>query len=247
VAIAVGEGAVWVAGATGTVERIDPRTLARTPMSDSVSGPAGIAVGEGFVWVTSQADGTVTRFDPVTGRREGSPIAVGAAPTDIAIGGGGVWVANSEQTAGTVTRIDPGSGEAGEPIEVASGQVFALTYGEGGVWVASSDELRGDRIEISRIDPETSEVEGEFIRLERPGLPVRLSAGMGSVWVAQGGGDPLDPQGPGTVVRIDPADRRLAGEPAEIPSGPTGISVGEGAVWVVSGVEGSVVRVSGPR
>ena len=117
--------------------------------------PPGVAVGEGSAWVTSQPDGTVTRLDPATGRRQGPAIEVGPQPTDIAVGAGAVWVANSGQMNGTVTRIDPETGEAGDPIEVARGQVFALTYGEGGVWVATSDKPRGDQIEVTRIDPES--------------------------------------------------------------------------------------------
>ena len=51
-AVAVGQGAVWVANAgDGTVTRIDPVTYA--PTSISVGGaPAGIAVAGGRVWVS---------------------------------------------------------------------------------------------------------------------------------------------------------------------------------------------------
>lgn len=243
VAIAVGEDAVWVASAGGAVLRVDARTLATTPASTQVPGAAGIAVGEGSAWVTSATDGTVTRFDEASARQLGDPIAVGAQPTDVAVGAGTVWVASGGQMTGTVTPIDAESGEAGDPIEAADGQIFALTYGEDGVWVAGSDALRGDLIDIVRIDPDSSEVEGAFVRLERPGLPVRLAAGEGFVWVAQSGGDLLEADSPGTVVRIDPEERRLVGGAAEVGRGPTGVSVGEGGVWVATGGDGAVVRV----
>jgi len=245
IAIAAGEDAVWVASAGGAIQRIDADTLATTRASAPVTGAAGIAVGEGSVWVTSATDGTVTRFDETTASQEGDAIAVGPQPTDIAVGAGAVWVASSAQMSGTVTRIDAETGEAAEPIEAAEGQIFALTYGEDGVWVAGSDALRGDLIDIVRIDPDSSEVEGAFVRLERPGLPVRLAAGEGFVWVAQSGGDPLEADSPGTVVRIDPEERRLVGGAAEVGRGPTGVSVGEGGVWVATGGDGAVVRVQG--
>lgn len=130
---------------------------------------------------------------------------------------------------------------------MVKGQVFALTYGEGGVWVAGSDEIRGDRIDVLRIDPSSSEVEGSFVRLDRPGLPVRLAAGSGAVWVAQAGGSGLaGGAGSGTVARLDPTERRRHGSAARIPGASTGVAVGEGAVWVVIGGEGGVIRVEPP-
>jgi DNA-binding beta-propeller fold protein YncE len=245
VAVAVGAGAVWVASADGTVRRFDAETGLAAGEPERVPGAAGVAVGEGSVWVTSQPDGTVTRLDPATGRRQGPAIEVGPEPTDIAVGGGAVWVANSGQMTGTVSRIDPESGEAGDPIEVARGQVFALTYGEGGVWVAASDELRGDQIEVTRIDPESSKPEGDFVRLDRPGLPVRLAAGAGSVWLAQAGGaDISSGADSGTLARVDPEQRRQLGKATGLPGPPTGVSVGEGAVWVAIGGDGALVEVT---
>jgi DNA-binding beta-propeller fold protein YncE len=245
VAVAVTSGAVWVASADGTVRRFDARTGAATDDPESVPGAAGIAVGEGSVWVTSQSEGTVTRLDPATGRRRGQTIEVGPQPTDIAVGGGGVWVANSEQMNGTVSRIDPDSGEPGDPIKVAKGQVFALTYGEGGVWVAASDEIRGDEIKVTRIDPESSKPEGDFVRLDQPGLPVRLAAGAGAVWLAQAGGaDISSGTDSGTLARLDPEARRQIGKATDLPGPPTGVSVGEGGVWVAIGGDGALAEVT---
>jgi len=243
--VAVGAGVVWVASADGTVRRFDAQTGLAAGGPERVPGAAGVAVGEGSAWVTSQPDGTVTRLDPATGRRQGPAIDVGPQPTDIAVGAGAVWVANSGQMNGTVSRIDPESGEAGDPIEVARGQVFALAYGEGGVWVAASDELRGDQIEVTRIDPECSKPEGDFVRLDRPGLPVRLAAGAGAVWLAQAGGADISAgANSGTLTRVDPEQRRQIGKATGLPGPPTGVSVGEGAVWVAIGGDGALVKVT---
>lgn len=245
VAVAVGAGAVWVASADGTVRRFDAQTGLAAGEPEIVPGAAGVAVGEGSVWVTSQSDGAVTRLDPDTGHRQGRAIKVGPQPTDIAVGGGAVWVANSGQMTGTVSRIDPESGQAGDPIEVARGQVFALTYGEGGVWVAASDELRGDQIKVTRIDPESFKPEGDFVRLDRPGLPVRLAAGAGSVWLAQAGGAGISAgANSGTLARLDPVKRRRIGPAARLPGPPTGVSIGEGGVWVAIGGEGALAEVT---
>lgn len=244
IAVAVGSGAVWVAGADSTVRRYDSRTGVATGEPERVPDPGGVAVGEGSVWVTSRTSGTVTRLDPKTGRRRGRAIKVGPEPTDIAVGGGAVWVANSKQMNGTVSRIDPKSGTAGKPIKVAKEQVLALTYGENGVWVATTDEVRGDKIEVERIDPGSSRPEGDIVRLDRPGLPVRLAAGGGAVWVAQAGGTGIGAgAGSGTVARLDPARRRRVGASARLPGPPAGVSVGESGVWVATSGTGELVRV----
>jgi YVTN family beta-propeller protein len=55
-AVAVGEGAVWVANAgDGTVSRIEPRTGEVTRTIKVGGRPEGLAVGAGAVWVAVQA------------------------------------------------------------------------------------------------------------------------------------------------------------------------------------------------
>ncbi|MEJ7789895.1 MAG: hypothetical protein WKF29_08435 [Thermoleophilaceae bacterium] len=99
---------------------------------------------------------------------------------------------------------------------------------------------RGDRIEVVRLNPSSSAIEGALVRLDRSGLPVRLAAGGGSVWVAQG-------MEPGTLARLDPDERRRIGAPVRLAGAPTGVSVGEGAVWVSIGDSGTLVRAEAPR
>ena len=79
VAVAVGEGAVWVANAgDGTVSRIDPETNDVVETVVIGQAPAGIAVGHGLVWVAVQsplalqADGREHEPGP---EQEGSPSA----------------------------------------------------------------------------------------------------------------------------------------------------------------------------
>jgi YVTN family beta-propeller protein len=95
VAIAVGQGSLWVACFDDdTVWRIDipgpgqPATPTSIPVGD---GPADVAVGEGGVWVVNRNDGTVSRIDPE--RNEvAATIAIGHEPRRIAAGGNAVWV-----------------------------------------------------------------------------------------------------------------------------------------------------------
>jgi serine/threonine-protein kinase len=95
VAIAVGQGALWVACFDADVVwRIDipgpgqPGTPTSIPVGD---GPADVAVGEDAVWVLNRNDGTVSRIDP--DRNEVvATIAIGREPRRIAAGGKAVWV-----------------------------------------------------------------------------------------------------------------------------------------------------------
>jgi virginiamycin B lyase len=241
-AITAGEGAVWVAGANHTVTRVDPRTGRARRARVHVADPAGIAAGEGSVWVASQADGTVTRIDPKTLQAVDEPIAVGGEPGDIAIGDGAAWVASAAD--GTVTRIDASSGEQGKPIEVADQQVLGLSFGEGGVWVAKTDDRLARTIEVTRIDPRSSEVQAGAAEV-RAAIPVQLAAGDGGVWVTLVGGvrpPDLAPL-PGEVALVDPSTVEARATPLRVGERPSGIAAGEGGVWVADAGDGTVTRI----
>ena len=90
---------------------------------------------------------TVTRVDP-TGLP--TPITVGGSPSAIALGAGGVWVANRGDD--TVVRIDPSTRAVTTTIPVGKAPA-GIAFGAGSVWVANS----GDGT-VSRIDPETDKV-----------------------------------------------------------------------------------------
>jgi YVTN family beta-propeller protein len=147
-ALAVGEGAVWVAAetplgaATGTVWRIDPgREEAAETSVDP--GRGAVAVGEGAVWVTSQASGTVSRLDPDTGSVE-AVIDVGGLPFSVATGDGSVWVA--DLAGGTVSRIDPSTNEVTATVEVGA-RPGTVSVGTGVVWVTDPSNAAVLRIQ----------------------------------------------------------------------------------------------------
>ena len=95
VAIAVGQGSLWVACFDDdTVWRIDipgpgqPPTPTSIPVGD---GPADVAVGAGGVWVVNRNDGTVSRIDPERNEVVAT-IAIGHEPLRVAAGGKAIWV-----------------------------------------------------------------------------------------------------------------------------------------------------------
>jgi DNA-binding SARP family transcriptional activator/streptogramin lyase len=68
-AIAVGDGDVWVLTSAGTVVRIDPETLkvvGRVRLS--AKHPALLAVGAGYVWTANLADHSLSQIAPRTGK-----------------------------------------------------------------------------------------------------------------------------------------------------------------------------------
>ncbi len=65
--------------------------------------------------------------------------------------------------------------------------------------------------------------------------PLRLAVGQGFVWATSA----LD----GTLSRIDPETRRMAGPPLHVEKGISGVTTGAGSVWVSSPRRGEVLRV----
>jgi streptogramin lyase len=139
--LAAGEGAVWILADSDSVVRVDPETgKAAGPTVQVPDAAQEISLAEGGVWVTSQGPakeaqdtrgpGTVTRIDARSGTQLGDPIDIGKRPTQLAVGGGSVWIARGAEDA--VTKVDVASGEqthfrANEPVDVA--------IGGGTVWV----------------------------------------------------------------------------------------------------------------
>jgi len=133
--VAVGEGAVWVAGDPmgRAVWRVDPATGRPTKTIRLSFVPEAIAAGEGAVWVTSMFGDTVSRIDPRTNRIVAT-IPVGRSPDSIAAGGGAVWVTSSIDD--TLTRIDPTTNRAVATIPLSK-TPRAVAVGPDGVWVAA--------------------------------------------------------------------------------------------------------------
>ena len=118
--LAVGGADVWVADDFGnTVSRIDAASgggavTRTTPVGPGPGASRSVRAASGS---PSRRRTEVLRIDPATGAAT-ETIAVGERPTGIAVGAGGVWVANS--LSGTVSRIDPETNEV--DLEVDLGQ-----------------------------------------------------------------------------------------------------------------------------
>ena len=170
--IAVGDGAVWFASASGVLARIDPSTNAVvSPTGVAGTVPAAVATGFDAVWVANAGDNNVVRINPRT-RGVVRPTGVGGSPQGVAVGEGAVWVTSEADD--SVFRIDAGSSSV-KTIPVGDGPT-GIAFGEGAVWVANSADGT-----VSRIDPETEEVVETIAIGNRP---VGIAVGAGGVWVS---------------------------------------------------------------
>ncbi|MGH9197217.1 MAG: hypothetical protein ACRD1T_15945, partial [Acidimicrobiia bacterium] len=156
IAIAVGEGSVWVGKYEGTgkqtnytIARVDPETsevVATIPVNGR---PDDLVTDEGSLWAALSfhpaEGGEVVQIDPVTNEIEGQPIPTEGRPSALAIGGGSVWVTTSN---GAVLRIDPQLHQVVAELEIEDQPVLAAAGDS--VWVANTP---GD---VSRIDLESN-------------------------------------------------------------------------------------------
>ena len=244
-AIAVGQGALWVAGVApgdlatpgdDAVTRIDlasGRTVATIPVGRA---PLDLAATPGAVWATNAGGGgdSVARIDPQTNRLAGRPVRTGASPQSLAAGGGSLWVANHD--AATVTRIDLASGKVLADIPVPS-EPHRVAYGAGAAWVGNWHDSS-----VSRIDPATNRVVGSPIPIGSHHAG-NLVVGAGSVWVTSD----YRPEAAAedvVVVRIDPRTNRAV-ETIAVGGHPIDVAATQDAIWVSVADPGRLLRIAG--
>jgi peptide/nickel transport system substrate-binding protein len=205
----------------------------RPPRRRAVAGAsaaAAVVASALGILVATQTGGPPTRasvhanrvgiLDPTSGRIV-AETAVGAAPGEIAVASGGVWVTSADEN--SVSRIDPATDQVRQTIEVGAGPAD-VAVGGGAVWVANG--LDGT---VSRIDPAANRV----VQTVRVGNgPSGMAYGEGAAWVTN--------SADGTVSRVDPRTGAVTmTTPAAI--GASGIIVSFGRVWISSPASGSIV------
>jgi streptogramin lyase len=228
--IAAGSGSLWVTnGDQARLVRIDPKTGAR--QGDRLVGAGQamvVAAGEGAVWVGRRADkstdppSSVVKVDPKGGAAK--DILFGEEGVSwVTTGGGYVWVPNRRRT--KLSRIDPSTGER-KSTEIGRGQHRAV-YGGGSIWVTNYDDatVTQNNRSLSNRAPVNVAVRG----------PLGIAYGAGSVWVASA----LE----NTVVRIDPKQGQVVGDPIEVGRNPFAMTAHGHSVWVTNLVDGTVSRI----
>ena len=239
VAVAVGEGAVWVLNADDqTISRVDSETkdvralaIGATP-TDVAAGSDGVWVGNGGELARAQFAGTtavaLTRLNAHTGAvvanvplpREG-PSRSNVAQNHIAFAAGSVWTIAPDFS---LVRIDPARNEA----TVVSRDLAAVAVAaeRGAVWVL------GEQGVLVRIAARSNRVTA---RVEVPATDLSdLAVGGGSVWAT----DPYQ----GTLWRIDPGPR-VVQRTIDVGFGADSVAFGVGSVWVANSLQGTLTRV----
>lgn len=235
IAVAAGEGAVWVASmAGGVVTKIDPETGERVGKPiETDDSPYSIDVAFGRVWVAAFQNDKLIQIDPDS-RKVIKTTKLRNRPFGLTNGFGSLWVTSIRGE--TLSRIDPDSGEpTGKPIQL-SGPPHQIAAGEDFVWVTNiRDGL------VDKIDPETNQLVDSY----KVGVsPSAVITAAGSVWVANVSRDELvkdEATGrnkifkrPATVWRLDPKTGERIGSPIEVPVRPYAMAGDDENVWVVS-------------
>jgi DNA-binding beta-propeller fold protein YncE len=210
----VGSQTVWFSGAfdESRVSRLSPATYdPLEPVSVGSGSVTDIVLGGRRLWVGSN-DGTLTAFDPLTGRRRDG-IEIDGTPDALAYGNGSVWALDLLQS--EVMRIDPSSSEVIGRIPLG-GNPKDIAAGDGGVWVL--DAVAGTATPIDSL----SNTMGSPIGLGP--APTSIAVGLGSAWVSDGED--------GNLYRIDPELARATPIPLGAPLAVVAIDDAARSVWV---------------
>ncbi len=203
------------------------------PRSIQLGGSASVAYQSGVLWAAvhppgSALVGSLVQIDPATSRRTGSalPLPPSAAPYQLAVGEGGIWLAAGDR----IWKIDPRGAAPLAEIAVG-GRVSGLLAAQGAVWAIVRPA--GERGRLVHIDP----ARGRIVRtIPVGGSPSAVTAVPGAVWVADAATR--------SVTRIDPRTGRvIAGIrlPGSNSGAPSQITVYAGVVWVYQ--QDAVVRI----
>jgi streptogramin lyase len=216
--VAVGFGAVWVAGGNdGTLTRIDPSLNAPGEPVD-LGRKAGlvpqavflVATGGGSVWVTR--GNTLLRVDP--GDNQVTKTIPASRPQGLGVGAGSVWLTEVNEH---LLRFEPTTGKSTGDRDM-SGSLFSPVVRNGSLWLISY----GEAPQILRVDPSTL-TEDTAVPFTIDRYPFHLASGAGAVWTVS----PSD----GSLWRIDPTTSR-ATRVVAVGHHPIAVAAGDGAVWV---------------
>jgi DNA-binding beta-propeller fold protein YncE len=218
-----------VAPASGTVDA-----------AVALPGVSRVAVDGGLAWVGGDDSRTVSAISART-RHLVRTVAIGSFPSDIAAGGGSLWVVDGAR--GRVLRIQPSYGRILErvhfrPSGEAPGDRFgfdptAVAVADGAAWITDG----GAR--LLRVETDGSI---ETIAAGRP--LVGVAAGAGGVWAISGKS--------AEVLRVDPRTREvtmrlpLVDAPGLTSGFPRAVAANGRYVWVLNGNTGSITKID-PR
>ena len=174
------------------------------------------------------APNSVAIIDPALNRVVDSVSNVGGRPGAIAVGEGGVWVANYDER--SLARIDPSTRAVAQRVPLPATPT-GIAIGTGSVWVAHG--ILGSVSRVGQDGTVLAAIEGAAPR----GSGGSIAVGEGAVWFASS---------VGVVARIDPSTNTVVVPTVVAGSLPSAIATGFGSIWVANGGDNNVVRMN-PR
>jgi hypothetical protein len=181
--VAAGGGAIWSTGylggyvrgsarsdaSTGAMRKIDIGIYGDLVTADDTAAYYVASIGNRVARVSTRT-GLLTQSMTLATDASLAAGNVPASPTDVAIGGGSIWISESD---GTILRVDPKLAGIVAAIP-ACHNALSLAYGESAVWVACGDGT------VVRVDPGSDE---PSVPIRVDGLPRGIAAGENAVWV----------------------------------------------------------------
>jgi class 3 adenylate cyclase len=211
--IDVGQAAVWSIRSYQLLYRIDPEEgdVKGQPLEGGLSAPYNVAVGFDKVWVSCARGlievnpATLDQSWVVDLEAEGSQFG-----TDLAVGGGAVWVGVSD---GQLIRVDPSTERRQVKRNLAP--IDAIAFGHGSVWTVDTFGAS-----VTRYDPVTLE---PIITIDIASGVDTLVSGESAVWALS--------RTLGLLTEID-VDENQADHFVQVGDDPKGLAAGQGTVWV---------------
>jgi len=211
---------LFTASSTSTTAPVlTAHTLLRLPAASA------LAQGDGAAFVTDDRRDLLLRFDPGSGRVEGS-VHLAGRPTAVVLAGRDLWVADMVDN--QVVEVDASTLHVVRSVGVPAGPSGLAVLGPH-VWVTSVVAN-----EITAIDTRTGTA---GTPVDVVGGAVRVAAGFGALWIT-GTADMLTYFVPPSVAARTP---KLEG--ITVGNGPIGVATGAGSVWVADAQGGSVSQV----
>lgn len=170
-ALAFGNGALWVGSQDGALTEVDPRTRKTTAVIQGVGDAAALAVGLGSVWVAEGNEDDLRQVDPVAHSVSAS-IPIGGAAAAMTVADGAIWAVTPTES--RVWRVDPRSHAVTAAIDVTAQTSFITAVGPK-VWVGSPAGI------LQQLDPGQNAV----VKTLQLGAPIGgLAGGHGRLWVS---------------------------------------------------------------
>lgn len=227
IAIAAGDGRVWVANLQGWIGRVDVSSGVVARKRTLAPSPVDIAFGAEAVWLLredSARRAVVDRIDPETQEILAEVRGLGERATALTAASGSIWALVGDR----VVRIDPATNAVASRRIRVGADARDLAAGPGALWVARASDDK-----VLRIDPRLGDVVGLPIQVGH--APSALAADGAGVWVVNADD--------GTVSRIARATHRVVGDPIRVGAGASSVAVGGGSVWVGNERNRTVTRI----